>query len=155
MLVLVKEFGVATPLVYDLDMGKYSILMQYIPGKTVGSLPAKELIAACSMIGRITALLHKNGTAHGDITTSNFVMHAKKLYTIDLGLAYRTQRKEDYAVDLRLFKETLNSVHAKSAQKAWNAFARGYSSIIGKTKFVAISRIVADIESRGRYATVV
>lgn len=155
MISLVKEFGISAPLVLDLDMTKYSILMEYIPGTIVGSMRSSHLINACRKIGQTIALLHKNGTVHGDITTSNFIVSRQRLYVIDLGLGSRTQRNEDYAVDLRLFKEILNSAHATSADAAWNSFASGYVSVIGKAKFAKTSKIVADIESRGRYATVV
>ncbi len=155
MISLVKEFGVPAPLVLDLDITKYAILMEYIPGTTVGTMRPFRLVDACGQIGSITALLHKNGAVHGDITTSNFIASRNRLYVIDLGLASRTQRNEDYAVDLRLFREILSSGHAKSAEAAWRSFVRGYVSVIGRPGYARISKIVADIESRGRYATVV
>lgn len=155
MISLVKGFGVAAPLVLDLDMARHTILMQYIPGKVVGTMRPAALIDACAKIGRAAALLHKNGAVHGDITTSNFIVLRQKLYVIDLGLGSRTQRNEDYAVDLRLFKEILASAHAKSAEAAWKSFVSGYAPVMGRARFAAISKIVTDIEGRGRYATVV
>lgn len=154
MISLIKEFGISAPLVLDLDMTRYTILMQYIHGTIVGTMRSLCLINACRKIGRITASLHKNGVVHGDITTSNFIVSGKKIFVIDLGLASKTQRPEDHAVDLRLFKEVLNSVHATSATSAWRAFVSGYVAIIGSARYTKISKIVTNIENRGRYATV-
>jgi len=63
--------------------------------------------------------MHKNGIMHGDLTTSNFILVKGKISVIDFGLALRTQKPEDHAVDLRLFKEILNSAHEDIASKLY------------------------------------
>jgi len=70
-------------------------------------------------------------------------------------LALRTQKPEDHAVDLRLFKEILNSAHASIMEKSWKNFLTGYKAEIGERKFSKIQNLVSIIESRGRYAKVV
>jgi TP53 regulating kinase-like protein len=100
-------------------------------------------------------ILHKNGIMHGDLTTSNFILLKNKLVLIDFGLANRTEKPDDHAIDLRLFKEILNSAHANILKKSWNNFLRGYSKSIGEKYSKKIIKLVAVIESRGRYATVV
>ena len=105
--------------------------------------------------GKIVGTLHKNGVMHGDLTTSNFIVSNKKIFIIDFGLAIRTSKPEDHAVDLRLFKEILNSAHVNEMEKAWKNFLAGYKSIMGQTQFNKIINLVSVIESRGRYATVV
>ena len=99
--------------------------------------------------------MHKNGIMHGDLTTSNFIINKKKLFLIDFGLASRTEKPDDHAVDLRLFKEILNSAHAKVMEKSWKNFQNGYSRAVGLKYSKKILNLVAVIESRGRYATVV
>ena len=105
----VKSFGVATPLIYFLDTNKCSILMQQIDGKVVRDLRDSEIVKICSEIGKTVGIMHKNGIMHGDLTTSNFIVEKKKLFLIDFGLANRTEKPDDHAIDLRLFKEILNS----------------------------------------------
>ena len=91
-----------------MDINKCSILMQYIDGKIVRDLKGNDIVKVCSEIGKIVGTMHKHGIMHGDLTTSNFILDKKKLFLIDFGLASRTEKSDDHAVDLRLFKEILN-----------------------------------------------
>ena len=151
----VKSFGISTPLIYFMDINKCSILMQYIDGKIVRDLKGNDIVKVCSEIGKIVGTMHKNGIMHGDLTTSNFILDKKKLFLIDFGLASRTEKPDDHAVDLRLFKEILNSAHAEVMEKSWKNFQKGYSKAVGMKYSKKILNLVAVIESRGRYATVV
>jgi TP53 regulating kinase-like protein len=89
------------------------------------------------------------------LTTSNFIISKENIFIIDFGLASRTLKSDDHAVDLRLFKEILNSAHADVFEKAWSNFLSGYKSSVGKERFSKITNKVMIIESRGRYAKVV
>ena len=151
----VKSFGISTPLIYFLDVNKCSILMQYIDGKLVRDMNEKVIEKTCFEIGKIVGILHKNGIMHGDLTTSNFILSKKKLILIDFGLASRTEKPDDHAIDLRMFKEILNSAHANILNKSWSNFLKGYSKSVGEKYSKKIIKLVAVIESRGRYATVV
>ena len=151
----VKSFGISTPLIYFMDINKCSILMQYIDGKIVRDLKGNDIVKICSEIGQIVGTMHKNGIMHGDLTTSNFILDKQKLFLIDFGLASRTEKPDDHAVDLRLFKEILNSAHAEVMEKSWKNFQKGYSKAVGMKYSKKILNLVAVIESRGRYATVV
>ena len=151
----VKSFGISTPLIYFMDINKCSILMQYIDGKIVRDLKGNDIVKVCSEIGKIVGTMHKHGIMHGDLTTSNFILDKKKLFLIDFGLASRTEKPDDHAVDLRLFKEILNSAHAEVMEKSWKNFQKGYSKAVGMKYSKKILNLVAVIESRGRYATVV
>ena len=129
--------------------------MQYIEVKTVREIDDNNIVKVCGEIGKIVGTMHKNGIMHGDLTTSNFIINKKKLFLIDFGLASRTEKPDDHAVDLRLFKEILNSAHAKVMEKSWKNFQNGYSRAVGLKYSKKILNLVAVIESRGRYATVV
>ena len=150
----VKSFGISTPLIYFMDINKCSILMQYIDGKIVRDLKGNDIVKVCNEIGQIVGTMHKHGIMHGDLTTSNFILDKKKLFLIDFGLASRTEKPDDHAVDLRLFKEILNSAHAEVMEKSWKNFQKGYSKAVGMKYSKKILNLVAVIESRGRYATV-
>ena len=92
---------------------------------------------------------------HGDLTTSNFILFQKTVFVIDFGLSQISIKPEDHAVDLRLIKEILNSAHAKIMQSSWKNFLSGYKSVVGSAYYAKITKLVSDIESRGRYAQVV
>lgn len=154
LIALVKSFGVCSPLVYFVNRKKSQIIMQEIPGTPVHDLPDKKIIQYSKDIGKIVGNLHKHGIMHGDLTTSNFILYKTKIYVIDFGLSQKTKKLDDFAVDLRLIKEILNSAHAKIMKQAWKNFLQGYKNIIG-SDFQKILHQVSVIESRGRYAEVV
>ena len=151
----VKSFGISTPLVYFVDTKNCTILMQYITGTLIYDLPKSKLTLICKKIGHVVGTMHKNGVMHGDLTTSNFILSHGKLFVIDFGLAIRTKKPEDHAVDLRLFKEILNSAHVSVMKNAWKNFLQGYKIAVGISRFNKVTNLVSVIEGRGRYATVV
>lgn len=154
MLHSVKSLGIPTPLVYFVDPGRYTIIMQKIRGPTVHSLPGGGIIRHCRAIGEVAGLLHSAGIMHGDLTTSNFVS-GDRLYLLDMGLSRRTTKPEDWAVDMRLVKEILSSAHAEVMEEAWGRLVEGYASAMGSSSRDRVMRLVSEIEARGRYARVV
>lgn len=154
MLSYAKRAGISSPLLYFVDARNAEIVMQYIKGKLVRDLIAKNL-RLCKKMGFYTAKLHANNIVHGDLTTSNFIVNDSKLVLIDFGLAYRSDRTEDKAVDIRLIKEIMSSAHASVFKEAFENFIEGYESIAGKQLTSKVISKVAEIERRGRYARVV
>lgn len=150
-----KSFGITTPLVYFVDEKKCEIYLQLIKGKLVRDLPLNKIIKMCTEIGRIVGTLHKNGIMHGDLTTSNFILSDRGLVVVDFGLSQKTDKVDDYAIDLRLFKEVLNSAHAQIVEDAWVSFVLGYRKILGNMLTEKVLSHVSVIEKRGRYANVV
>jgi TP53 regulating kinase-like protein len=151
----VKKFGIHTPLIYFVDVANCNIIMEKINGILVRDLPNSKLVSVCKYIGKLVGIMHKNGIMHGDLTTSNFIVSKNDIFIVDFGLAGRTSKSDDHAVDLRLFKEILNSAHAKIFEKSWVNFLSGYKSSVGKERFSKITNKVMIIESRGRYAKVI
>ena len=151
----VKKFGINVPLIYFVDIKNCNIIMQKIDGVLAYDLSNSKLINACKKIGKLVGTMHKNGIMHGDLTTSNFIQSKDQIFIIDFGLASRTFKSDDHAVDLRLFKEILNSAHAEIFEKAWSNFLSGYRLSVGSERFAKITNKVMIIESRGRYARVV
>jgi len=152
---LVKSYGIPTPLVYFVNLDDTSIIMQEIPGKPVHDLSESKIIELSKDMGKLVGILHKHGIMHGDLTTSNFILFKKTVFVIDFGLSQITIKPEDHAVDLRLIKEILNSAHARIMLSSWKNFLNGYKSIVGPAYYSKITKLVSDIESRGRYAQVV
>lgn len=149
-----KSLGVATPLIFFVDTVRCSIMMQYVPGRPAHDISGARFVGLSRTFGSMVGTLHSNGIMHGDLTTSNFIVSRGRVFVIDFGLSVRTSKPEDHAVDLRLFKEILNSAHVDEMEQAWRGFLSGYRSVVGR-RYGRILDLVSVIESRGRYAAVV
>ncbi len=151
-----KVSGVRTPFLYYVEPHNALLVMEFIRGKRL-----KEELASTSTfevrdrfhkLGRMTALLHQAGIMHGDLTTSNVLVNDGELVLIDFGLAIRSKRLEDHAVDLRLIKETLTGAHPTVSKQALESLFDGYGDEVGEKYFRAATRQLGKIEKRGRYA---
>ncbi len=98
--------------------------------------------------GRNIAYLHSAEIVHGDLTTSNAMVSDNKVYIIDFGLSFRSQRIEDKAVDIHLLKQVLNSSHPEVTEDSWDKFVEGYSQY---EKSDEVLEQLEDVEKRGRY----
>jgi len=73
----------------------------------------------------------------------------EKIYFIDFGLGFISQKVEDKAVDLHLMRQALQSKHHKHFQESFDAVMGGYKEEI--KDFKAIEARLAKVEMRGRY----
>jgi TP53 regulating kinase and related kinases len=145
----VKMFDVVTPFVYFLDSNNFEIIMEYIVGNILKDVFSPYF---CTELGQIVAKLHLNNIIHGDLTTSNFIITPQNhLVVIDFGLSFYSERMEDKAADIRLFKEILNSVHVEFFKTSFENFYLGYNKIYGKES-LKLFNTVDEIEQRGRYS---
>lgn len=145
----VKFFGINTPFIYFLDIKNFEIIMEYIEGKTVKDFFFPDL---CVYIGEIVGTLHCNNIIHGDITTSNFIISSNgAIIAIDFGLSFFSERYEDKAADIRLFKEILTSFHVDDFDISFRNFYNGYEKICGSITS-KVFKTVSEIEKRGRYS---
>lgn len=140
-----RKHGASVPEVEK--KGKDQLEIQKIDGR-----PLKEVIdeepEIAEKLGENIALIHDTGIIHGDLTTSNAIVENGELYVIDFGLSYRSDRIEDRAVDIHLFKQVLNTSHPQVAEDAWNRFLDSYRSY---EKSGEVLEQLEDVESRGRY----
>jgi TP53 regulating kinase-like protein len=131
------------------EVKEKEIIMQFISGKKLSEhldkLKNKEKIA--EEIGETTAILHNNNIIHGDLTTSNMILHGNKVYFIDFGLGFHSSRIEDKAVDLHLLRQALEAKHWKNWEKLFKCVLRGYKS---KEKAKILEQL-KKVEARGRY----
>lgn len=146
-----KQVKIRTPFIYFQDLQKGEIIMEYIKGKSVKDILTTRI---CLEMGRYAGLLHSINIIHGDLTTANYIMNKNQLVLLDFGLSFFSQRYEDKAVDLRLMKEILGSVHADLYDKAYKNFIEGYSEVINKKDLGIILKNIQEIENRGRYARI-
>ncbi len=143
-----------SPIPIEGDKDEYKIKMLYIQGKKLAEfldkLSLNEQKNICKDIGKLIANIHEKGIIHGDLTTSNMILEERtnKIYLIDFGLGFFSDKIEDKAVDLHLLKQALNSKHFKNAKLLFEEILRGYS-IYEKSKQV-LERLQR-VENRGRY----
>jgi TP53 regulating kinase-like protein len=145
----VKFFGINTPFIYFLDMNNFEIIMEYIEGKTIKDFFSSDL---CINLGEIVGTLHCNNIIHGDITTSNFIISSNgAIFVIDFGLSFFSERYEDKAEDILLYKEILTSFHVDDFDISFKNFYDGYKKICGNMTS-RVFKTVGEIEKRGRYS---
>ena len=128
---------------------KENLIIEKINGKLIKDiLNNSSYKNLCSEIGRKIAVLHNNSIIHGDLTTSNMILH-KDIYFIDFGLSFFSDKAEDKAVDLHLLKEALESKHYKIWEECFKCALEAYRKEANKSHEVII-RLEA-VEKRGRY----
>jgi TP53 regulating kinase-like protein len=147
MITLAKEFGLRTPYIYFVDPFRAEIVMEYISGTRASKVLTSSI---CNVIGRFVSTLHLFNIIHGDLTPANFIVN-RKITMIDMGLSFHSTRREDKAMDIRLFKEILNSTYQRYCTKFFGDFLDGYKSVNSKELEKILQRM-DEIETRKRYA---
>ncbi|MEK6984533.1 MAG: KEOPS complex kinase/ATPase Bud32 [Nanoarchaeota archaeon] len=128
---------------------KESIIISRIKGKLVKDiLEQLDYKKWCGEIGKKLAILHNNLIIHGDLTTSNMILN-KKIYFIDFGLSFFSEKAEDKAVDLHLLKEALESKHYKIWEGCFKCALDAYRKD-AKNSGATLKRLDT-VEKRGRY----
>jgi TP53 regulating kinase and related kinases len=151
-----KTAGVATPLIYMVNVPESTIIMEYIEGQQVKQLlngiSKAERHDLCVKIGESIARLHKQGLIHGDLTTSNLILNPEgKLFFVDFGLGEKNTELEAQGVDLHLLKRALQSTHYQFWEECLKSVLCGYRSILGVEKAKKVYEKIREIERRGRY----
>lgn len=150
-MVAARAAGMHIPWIYDVDMDKGVIVMQFIDGQRLNtllySLGGEERLSLERMFGAEIARMHLAGISHGDLTTSNIIVMGRDLYFIDFSMATRPADTEQLGVDLRLLKEVYKSTHSEF-ESEYQEVLKGY---IGGGGDAAVVDRVAEIEKRARY----
>ncbi len=152
----VKKLGIHCPTLLDVNLDKFEIIMDFIPGSKlsdiIDSLSINILNKIFTNIGKYLAIMHEHGLVHGDLTTSNIILTAKgSPYIIDFGLSGFSRSLEDYGVDVHLFKRSLESTHYKLVDTLFTKFMEGYSKVRGEKKAYQVINKMKEIRRRGRY----
>ena len=74
----------------------------------------------------------------------------EKLFIIDFGLSYISQRIEDKAVDIHLIKQALEAKHFQNHKDLFKEFEKGYLST-NKQESKKVLEQLKKVEARGRY----
>ncbi len=141
---------IPVPRVRDAFEKSAEIIIDFLDGKKLSEclddLPEWKEI--CLKIGEQIARLHDVGIIHGDLTTSNMILVGSKVYFIDFGLGFFSQRIEDKAVDLHLIKEAFEAKHFVRWRDYFDCVLEGYR---GSKNVDEVFRRLKRVEQRGRY----
>jgi TP53 regulating kinase-like protein len=151
-----KAAGVATPLIYLVNVPQSTIVMEYIEGVQVKKLltdaQKTKKQAVCMEIGKSIAYLHQYGLIHGDLTTSNMIQEQNgRICFVDFGLGEKSVELEAKGVDLHLLKRALQSTHFGYWEDCYLAVLSGYSAVSGGVLAEKVYEKTREIERRGRY----
>jgi TP53 regulating kinase-like protein len=157
LLAAARQSGVATPVLYQIDVKNATIVMEYIAGQRVKEqvpkLTKPKRHRLFTGIGEAIARLHLHEITHGDLTTSNMLLGPSQfVYFIDFGLATVTNSVEDFGTDLHLLRRALLSTHHTYWEDCYMAVQKGYRTTFGDGSDDVFRKVEA-IESRGRYIT--
>jgi len=138
-----RREGVPTPVVLDVDDVEATLVFE-----TVGEADLRDALSENGVreVGRHLAALHRAGFVHGDPTPRNARTAPGRTYLIDFGLGYYTDDREDYAMDLHVFEQSVVGT-ADDAERLVGAFEEAYRES-GDPEVLDRLR---DIEGRGRY----
>ncbi len=147
-----KKVGIKVPDVLQVDENNTKIVMEYIKGdvikNTLDNYTKEKRKKVSKKIGEQTALMHDNEIIHNDLTTSNMILKGEKVYFIDFGLGFISNKTEDKAVDIHLLKQAFESKHYLYYDEILKAFLRGYKK--SKNYKETLERL-EKVEKRGRY----
>ena len=145
---LLSRANVNVPRLLKIDEENSILEMEFIKGDLLkdglDSLELKKSLEVCKHIGEEVSKLHEQDIIHGDLTTSNMILKDNKVYFIDFGLGFISQKAEDKAVDIHLLKQALESKHYKK-------FEEYYSVILKNYKNKEVIKRLEKVEARGRY----
>lgn len=125
---------------------EYTLTQKRIDGDLLKDI-INEKPEILGSVGSNVAMLHSADIVHGDLTTSNLIQ-ADKVYLIDFGLSYISERTEDKSMDIHLLKKTLQTSHPSISESAWNSFLKQYREYEESEK---VLERLEEVESRGRY----
>ncbi|MBT3408536.1 Kae1-associated serine/threonine protein kinase [Candidatus Woesearchaeota archaeon] len=151
LLTKAKQLDISVPNIIDSNINEGIIEMDYIDGiklKTYLEENLDDYKNIAKLIANNISILHNNKIIHGDLTTSNMILKDNKLYFIDFGLGFTSQKFEDFAVDLHLLKEALESTHYKISNELFEFIINDYKKNTNNAKLVLNK--LKEVELRGR-----
>lgn len=135
LLVDARRLGIRTPIIYDVDLARYRITLEELPGPTLRqiledpSVPPDDVPVAVRAFGRALGVLHAGSIAHGDLTSSNVLFpdgpRGPPAF-LDLSMGTRSPGIEELGIDLHLVEEDLKALSGRSDALV-KAFHEGYS----------------------------
>lgn len=145
-----RQLGISVPKLIKTDEETATITMQLIEGKKVRDiLGSSNYAKICGEIGKAVGIMHKSNIVHGDLTTSNMILGKGQVFFIDFGLSLFSNKDEDKAVDLHLFRQALNSSHHEISDKCFATAIKAYKESNSSGWKNVLNRL-GKVEERGR-----
>ncbi|MBW3021276.1 Kae1-associated serine/threonine protein kinase [Candidatus Woesearchaeota archaeon] len=142
-----EELNFASPKVHDVNDQLMTLRMDFINGDKLRDVLFKDPLNLGREVGRKIAILHNNDIVHGDLTTSNMILDNEVKF-IDFGLSQFSNKVEDKAVDLHLFKHALESKHHLIWESCFKEAINGYKET--NPDFKEVLKRLEEVELRGR-----
>lgn len=148
-----QEMNFPAPHLQDFSDKRMSIVMDFVPGVKLRDVleQREQVIDLGREMGQKIAKLHAANIIHGDLTTSNMILHEtlKEVHFIDFGLSFFSEKVEDKAVDLFLLQKALETTHAEIATEMFEKMLEGYKEIYGSAADLVLARL-EKVGMRGR-----
>ncbi len=133
-----------------------TLVIERIPGKKVRDVlldektPVNTISSLATEIGEQVGKLHAQHIIHGDLTTSNMILHQEKkqVFFIDFGLSFFSEKIEDQAVDLFLLERALASTHHALYPGIFDEVLVGYKQAYAEA--AAVLERLEEVRKRGR-----
>ena len=142
-----EKAGVAAPKLKSVDDVGMKIVMNCVEGKKLRDVLHSDAENLSREAGRKIGILHANDIIHSDLTTSNMIV-GKEICLIDFGLSFFSNKIEDKAVDLHLFRQALESKHFEIWKVCFECAIEGYKQTCPDAQKI-IERLES-VEKRGR-----
>ncbi len=147
-----------SPKILSVDENKKEIILEFVSGKKISEhiqeFSFSQQKQIFETIGKNIGKLHLQNIIHGDLTLANMILKSpEQIFFIDFGLSFISQKIEDCAVDLHLFKESLKASYPEKFQDFFQSTIQGYSSVKtpNKSKTPLVLQQIMKVEKRGRY----
>lgn len=150
-----NAIGFPCPKLISVDEKSATIKLECVEGSLLKDvLEDVDYAKSCQKIGELVADMHNQDIIHADLTTSNIIIaniaDDMQPFFIDFGLSFFSHKAEDKAVDLHLFRQSLESRHYAIVEKCMKYAFKGYNRAKDYERIVQRYKVV---ENRGRYKT--
>lgn len=146
------ELQFPAPQLHSFSDKRMSIVMDFIPGDKLKDVieAGDDYLILAKEVGERIGKLHVNHIIHGDLTTSNMIVHKTNhaVHLIDFGLSIFSEKVEDKAVDLFLMERAVASTHSDKANDLFEGIIEGYRMTNPEAE--AVLKRLEEVRQRGR-----
>jgi len=140
---ILESLPIPGPKLLSVDDKNMIIEMSFIDGPRLSDvLEEHDYVLLGTEIGKKIRKMHNSGIIHGDLTTSNMMLH-EEVYFIDFGLSFNSDKLEDRAVDLHLLRQALESRHCTIWNLCFTSICKAYAD-------KEVLKRLLKVENRGR-----